>query len=257
MSAIMNKSATHQVLTFHKRSMTGDRFVLLASVSVSKSHCSVHTVCCFQVTKAAKDNGIPAIHMDGARIFNAAVALKVPASRLLRDIDSVSACLSKGLCAPVGSLVAGTDKFIYEARRLRKALGGGMRQVGHVAAAGLIAIESMVDRLELDHQRARRLAQAITDLQCPFFTVDVEGVHSNIVMIDLPSPDRLTPLQFCQRLVSVTEAEKKACGGHSAYVRFLPFSDTVTRAVVNNNLSEEDIERVITKLEFLSREISS
>ncbi len=100
-------------------------------------------------------------HVDGARIFNAAVAMGVPASRLVRAADSVTFCLSKGLSAPVGSVLCGSAEFIKKARRLRKMLGGGMRQAGVLAAAGLVALDSMVDRLAEDHLRARNLAEGL------------------------------------------------------------------------------------------------
>ncbi len=101
------------------------------------------------------------IHLDGARIFNAAVALKTPAARLAESADSVTFCLSKGLCAPVGSVLCGSADFIYRARRIRKQLGGGMRQAGVLAAAGVVALEQMVDRLEEDHCRAGKLAEGL------------------------------------------------------------------------------------------------
>jgi threonine aldolase len=97
------------------------------------------------------------VHLDGARIFNAAAALDVDAGRIAATADSVSFCLSKGLCAPVGSLICGTEEFISEARRTRKMLGGGMRQAGVIAAAGIAALEEMVDRLREDHEHAARL----------------------------------------------------------------------------------------------------
>nr|CAD7265546.1 unnamed protein product [Timema shepardi] len=106
----------------------------------------------------ARGLGIP-IHMDGARLFNAAVYLKLPAARLVRDCASVSICISKGLGAPVGALLLGNKDFIQRARRVRKVLGGGMRQAGVLAAAGLVALDKMVDRLELDHRRAADIAK--------------------------------------------------------------------------------------------------
>ncbi|MCK5181522.1 MAG: low-specificity L-threonine aldolase, partial [Dehalococcoidia bacterium] len=101
------------------------------------------------------------VHLDGARIFNAAIALGVPACTLAQNSDSVSLCLSKGLSAPVGSLLCGNKDFIERARKFRKMLGGGMRQAGIVAAAGIVALETMVDRLAEDHSNARRLAQGL------------------------------------------------------------------------------------------------
>ena len=104
------------------------------------------------------------LHMDGARIFNAAVYLGLNLSTLLENVDSVSICLSKGLSAPVGSLVCGSDEFISKARRIRKMLGGGMRQAGIIAAAGIIALEKMVDRLSEDHINAKKLAVGLSKI---------------------------------------------------------------------------------------------
>ncbi|MHA1713395.1 MAG: GntG family PLP-dependent aldolase [Candidatus Ranarchaeia archaeon] len=115
------------------------------------------------MAKAAHDNGL-LVHLDGARIFNAAVAQKVDVKRLVDPVDSVQVCLSKGLAAPVGSLVLGTHEFINEARRARKRLGGGMRQAGIIAAPGLIALTEMPSRLHEDHDNASRLAHGINDI---------------------------------------------------------------------------------------------
>jgi len=111
----------------------------------------------------AREHGL-SVHLDGARIFNAAVALKLPAARLVEAADSVTFCLSKALCAPVGSVLCGSEAFIEKARRIRKHLGGGMRQAGIMAAAGIVALEKMVDRLEDDHCRARHLAEGLSKI---------------------------------------------------------------------------------------------
>jgi threonine aldolase len=134
------------------------------------------------VVAVARRAGIP-IHVDGARIFNAAVALGVPAAELARDADSIMFCLSKGLSAPVGSLLCGSGAFIARARRTRKMLGGGMRQVGTVAAAGIVALETMVERLAEDHANARYLAEGLATL--PYLAVDPARVETNIVVCDL------------------------------------------------------------------------
>jgi threonine aldolase len=123
-----------------------------------------------------------ALHVDGARIFNAAVALGVPAADLAADADSVSFALSKGLSAPVGALLAGTGEFIARARRARKMLGGGMRQAGVIAAAGLVALRTGVDRLSEDHQRARQIATRLAGL--PGLRVDPGSVETNMVLAD-------------------------------------------------------------------------
>lgn len=124
-----------------------------------------------------------AVHLDGARLFNAAVAQNVPADALTRHVDSVSFCLSKGLCAPVGSMLCGSAEFIHQARRVRKSLGGGMRQAGVLAAAGLIALNEMIDRLVEDHRRARQLADGLA--QIPGIVVEVDRVVTNILFFEL------------------------------------------------------------------------
>ena len=120
------------------------------------------------------------IHLDGARIFNASIALDLPVAELVKDVDSLSFCLSKGLSCPIGSVVAGTSDFIQRARKMRRMLGGAMRQVGILAAAGLVALDTMVDRLKDDHDNARRLASGLSSLQG--IHVDPEAVDTNIVV---------------------------------------------------------------------------
>ncbi len=116
-----------------------------------------------RVKELADRYGLP-IHIDGARIFNAAAVLKTTAAEMAKYADTVSVCLSKGLCAPVGSVLVGTEDFIEKARRKRKILGGGMRQAGIVAAAGIVALEEMVDRLAEDHENARYLAERLSEV---------------------------------------------------------------------------------------------
>ncbi|HLF49774.1 MAG TPA: GntG family PLP-dependent aldolase [Methylomirabilota bacterium] len=131
------------------------------------------------VAGVAHAAGVP-VHLDGARIFNAAVAQERPLADFARHVDSLTFCLSKGLAAPVGSLVCGTRDFVARGRRLRKMLGGGMRQVGVLAAAGLVALETMVERLAEDHAHARRLAEGVARL--PGCRVDLTKVQTNIVI---------------------------------------------------------------------------
>ena len=137
------------------------------------------------------------LHLDGARVFNAAVALGVDVKELTRSADSVSFCLSKGLSAPVGSAVCGSGEFIAEARRNRKVLGGGMRQAGILAAAGIVALEEMVERLAEDHANARRLAEGIAQIEG--LSIDAAAVQTNILYFDLVS-DRLDVRMFVTRL---------------------------------------------------------
>ncbi|HMD47253.1 MAG TPA: GntG family PLP-dependent aldolase [Acidimicrobiales bacterium] len=133
--------------------------------------------------------GLP-VHLDGARLFNAEVATRVPAAELAAGATTVMCCLSKGLCAPVGSLLAGPRPVIDAARIERKRLGGAMRQAGVVAAAGLIALHKMVDRLADDHRRARRLAEAVAD-RWPEAGADPASVATNMVVFSHPRPEAL------------------------------------------------------------------
>src|SRR6185503_8381712 len=130
----------------------------------------------------AKDRGLP-VHLDGARIFNAAAALNVDVKTLTSGFDTVMFCLSKGLCAPVGSMLVGSTELMDQARLYRKALGGGMRQVGVIAAAGLIALEKMPARLHDDHANARLLAEELSQIEC--VDIDLDSVETNIVIFRL------------------------------------------------------------------------
>src|SRR6185503_1854958 len=135
-----------------------------------------------EIWAKAKERGLP-LHLDGARIFNAAVALGVDVKTLTRGFDTIMFCLSKGLCAPVGSMLVGSAELMDQARLYRKALGGGMRQVGVLAAAGLIALEKMPARLHEDHANARLLAEALSQIEC--VDIDLDSVETNIVIFRL------------------------------------------------------------------------
>ena len=138
------------------------------------------------VAELAGDHGI-SVHLDGARIFNAATALGVNVRELSEPVDSVSFCLSKGLSAPVGSLVCGSQDFIAQARRNRKALGGGMRQAGIIAASGIVALTTMVDRISDDHRNARTLAEGIAKING--LSIALDTVRTNIVYFSLELHD--------------------------------------------------------------------
>jgi threonine aldolase len=143
-----------------------------------------------RVAEIARRHGL-GLHIDGARIFNAAAALGVSAAALADEADSVTFCLSKALCAPVGSVVCGSAEFVARARRIRKQLGGGMRQAGILAAAGIVALDTMVDRLTQDHDRARRLADGLA--QIPGLRLDPGTPKTNMVYLTLSeqAPDAL------------------------------------------------------------------
>ena len=138
-----------------------------------------------EVYEAAHRHGLP-VHLDGARIFNAAAALGVEARAIAQYGDSVMFCLSKGLCAPVGSMVCGDADFIARARKNRKILGGGMRQCGILAAAGIIAIEKMSKRVKEDHENARYFAQKLEAL--PSVTVDMDAVQISMIFFTIDKP---------------------------------------------------------------------
>jgi threonine aldolase len=135
-------------------------------------------------------------HVDGARIFNASTAYNVPIDEMVRGADSVTFCLSKGLCAPAGSILVGSQAFIAEARRTRKLLGGGMRQVGILAAAGLLAIHEMSKRLHIDHENAAYLAEGLSDVP----HIQVASNATNFVFFWLQESAKLSPNQFNQAL---------------------------------------------------------
>ncbi|HET7876957.1 MAG TPA: GntG family PLP-dependent aldolase [Methylomirabilota bacterium] len=182
------------------------------------------------VAAVARAAGVP-VHLDGARIFNAAVALGRPAADFARPVDSVTFCLSKGLGAPVGSLVCGAREFIARARRVRKMLGGGMRQVGVLAAAGLVALDTMVERLREDHDNCRRLAQGVA--RRPGIRVDLGKVQTNILIFHVDRPGG------AQELVTGCLARK---------VKIHQIGPTSIRCVTHKDVDADDIERALEAL---------
>jgi threonine aldolase len=180
-----------------------------------------------QVAEVARDHGLR-VHVDGARIFNAAAALDVDVRELVQDVDSVQFCLSKGLCAPVGSLVCGSAEFIAEARRARKVVGGGMRQAGVLAAAGIVALEQIADRMGEDHARAKRLEEGLAGIP----GLDVGPAVSNILYFGLTEQVSKTP-------------EEVVAGLAERGVRMLGRVGGRFRAVTHHWISDEDVERTI------------
>ncbi|GIU99501.1 MAG: hypothetical protein KatS3mg014_1117 [Actinomycetota bacterium] len=148
------------------------------------------------IAKVAHDHGVP-VHLDGARIFNASVASGVPVADMAAEVDTLMFCVSKGLGAPVGSLVCGPAELIREARRLKILYGGGWRQAGILAAAGLIALEEGPKRLHEDHERARRLAEGVAEILPG--SVDPADVETNMVFVDTVAVGR-DPLETIGRL---------------------------------------------------------
>jgi threonine aldolase len=183
----------------------------------------------YAVKKVADRHKIP-MHLDGARIFNAATALGVEAKQIAAPFDSVQFCLSKGLSAPIGSLLAGSSDFIGEARHFRKMLGGGMRQCGFIAAAGMVALTKMIDRLAEDHANAKMLADGL--IQIPGVRIDMKTVQSNIVRVDIEETG-MEAAVFAARL----KEKGVLCGAQGQYIiRFVlhrHISDNDTRAAIN------------------------
>jgi threonine aldolase len=195
--------------------------------------CGPHEIAA--VAEVAHEASVP-VHLDGARLFNAAVALGRPAADFARSVDSVTFCLSKGLGAPVGSLLCGGKDLVHRARRLRKMLGGGMRQVGVLAAAGLVALDSMVDRLAEDHANCRRLAAGVAAL--PGIRVDLDSVQTNILIF------RVDPVGGAGELVSGCLARK---------VKIHQIGPDAIRCVTHKDVDADDIERALDAF----REITS
>ncbi len=137
----------------------------------------------FAAVREIADRHSLAMHMDGARLFNAAMALNLPAAAITQYVDSVTFCLSKGLGSPVGSVLCGSSEFIHKARRVRKSLGGGMRQVGILAAAGIVSLNEMIERLADDHARAQQLAQGLAKI--PGIIINPDMVKTNMVFFGL------------------------------------------------------------------------
>lgn len=176
----------------------------------------------------AKELGVP-VHTDGARLFNAAAALGVSAGDIAENTDSIMFCLSKGLCAPVGSILAGTKEFIDIARKKRKMLGGGMRQVGFLAACGIIALEKMTKRLDTDHRNAKLLATKLT--QFPYVSLDMSKVQINMVFFSVDKP-----MEVQNSLQSrLYEKGIKINGPEDGFFRF----------VTNNDVLETDIDYIV------------
>jgi threonine aldolase len=147
------------------------------------------------VAELAKSRGLK-LHLDGARIFNAAISLGVPAKELTDSVDTVTFCLSKALSAPVGSLICGSTEFVARAHRMRKQLGGGMRQAGVLAAAGIIALEQMVERLREDHARAGRLAELLANVK----GITIETQNTNMVYLKLSDDVDISAQEVAKRL---------------------------------------------------------
>ena len=179
-----------------------------------------------EICKAAKEKDCK-LHMDGARLFNAVAASGTDPARMVRDFDTISICLSKGLGAPVGSVLVGSKVDLAQAHRWRKMFGGGMRQAGTIASAGIYALENNIERLSEDHRRARIFAEAVSEM--PNFSINVENVQSNIVFIGVGKGN--------------TESTIEQLSTYG--VDILSTDDSTIRAVFHLHITDEDLEKAI------------
>ena len=189
-----------------------------------------------EICDGAHELGLP-VHLDGARIFNAATAIGRPVAEIARKFDSVMFCLSKGLCAPVGSMLVGSKAFIEKARVFRKAMGGGMRQAGVLGAAGLIALEKMPSRLQEDHDNARLLAEGLAEIKG--IKIDAKKVRTNILVFNIVGTGMDTA-EFSRKL---GEQKVLAAGIDHEQMRF----------VTHNDVSREDCRRVLEVVRGICR----
>ena len=183
------------------------------------------------VSNLAKENNLK-LHVDGARIFNAAISLNIDVKKLVENVDSVTFCLSKGLAGPIGSIVCGTKNFIYNVRRHRKALGGGMRQAGFIAAAGIIALDSYKNQINKDHDNALELAKGIKNIDGLY--IDIDKVKTNIIFFELK-----------KGTISASDLVLKML---SKRIKFLETSPNRFRLVTHYGIDSEDISRTLREL---------
>ncbi|XP_046409867.1 probable low-specificity L-threonine aldolase 2 [Neodiprion fabricii] len=195
-----------------------------------------------EVSIFAKENNLK-LHMDGARIWNAAIGSGLPAKEIVRGCDSVTFCLSKGLGAPAGSLLCGSRSFVEKARRIRKVLGGGMRQVGVLAAAGLVALEQGVQLLKEDHRRAFLIGETINSLGSKTFSVNLKTTATNMVMVNINSED-ITAQNFVDRLEWVIDDVPD----DRTIVRSLAINSRLVRFVFYYEIDDEAVERARRKI---------
>ncbi|MEM2913472.1 MAG: GntG family PLP-dependent aldolase [Candidatus Bathyarchaeia archaeon] len=188
--------------------------------------------------KVAEKHGLT-LYMDGARIFNAAVALKIDVREFTRHVDNLMFCLSKGLSCPIGSVIVGDSGFVERAEKIRKMLGGGMRQAGIIAAPGIIALEKMVDRLEEDHRNARLLAEGLAKVEG--LNVDLRRVQTNIVLVDVTGLG-IDANMFIEKL-------------KERFVLASYHSSGIVRMVTHRGIKREDMEKTLSIIEGLVKEL--
>ncbi|CAN6901290.1 unnamed protein product [Brassica oleracea] len=185
------------------------------------------------VGKIAKRHGLK-LHIDGARLFNASIALGVPVHRLVEAADSVSVCLSKGLGAPVGTVIVGSHTFIEKAKTLRKTLGGGMRQIGVLCAAALVALQENLPKLQFDHKKAKLLAEGLNQMKG--IRINAAAVETNMIFMDMEDGSRLTAEKLRK---SLTE-----CG-----ILVLPGNSSRIRMVVHHQITISDVHYTLSCLQ--------
>lgn len=196
-----------------------------------------------EICKIAKKNNV-FVHLDGARIFNAAISLKVDVKEIVKNVDSVMFCLSKGLSAPVGSILAGNKEFIKRANKNRKMIGGGMRQAGILAVAGIFALNKMVDRLEEDHRNAKLLAMGLSKING--IDVDLDSVQTNMVYFDVTKLINSLGINIEQFLNKLTSYGIRGSQEDPANLNKIRF-------VTHYGIEEEDIYSAIEAIKIISR----
>lgn len=184
-----------------------------------------------EVAEVAHRHNIP-VHLDGARIFNASVKLGISVSRLTRNVDTVTFCLSKGLCCPAGAIFLGKKETIERARRIRKLLGGTMRQAGILAAPAIVALNTMIDRLQNDHETAAILAREICRI--PFLTINMKTVQTNMVYVDI-SQTKIKSEDFVSRLKQYN-------------IEMLVAGPYYLRLVTHRHVCKEDVPRIVAAI---------
>ena len=180
------------------------------------------------VSEISKSNNLK-LHIDGARIFNATVSLNISLSSLVENVDSITFCLSKGLSCPIGSVICGSEEFIYSARRMRKALGGGMRQAGVIASAGLVALKTMNDQIKIDHQNAKLLADGLSNIKN--IILDTNKVHTNIIYFKL-ADDIMNAKEFLKTM-------------ENAGILFFESFENQYRLVTHSGITQDDIDNTV------------
>ncbi|CAH0564411.1 unnamed protein product [Brassicogethes aeneus] len=248
-----NPDGTFDLDELRKKIKKGDAFAPISTLIVIEN---THNMCggkvlpldwVQKVGNIANEYNLK-VHMDGARLMNAAVYLKVPPKRVCRDVDTVCFCLSKGLGAPVGSILAGDSEFIAKARRTKKLLGGGWRQAGILAAAGLVALDKMIDRLQIDHDHAYKIAKAIHATKSNIFKVDLAHLHTNILLMYVDhSKVEIRDLQRRLQTVLTTDSVK-------ASVRCTSLNHNCVRFVLYWEIQKEDVDKAIEKITLVIRE---